>query len=114
MMHCSRSCCAPSSESSWSDSSRSKPRVWTSARSPSWNRRWPQMSGADLAAVKARSLQTIGRSSLDEARQWLLVNFVQTYLPLRGVEERRYQEMLAREEHQGAKQVQITWGDRMR
>lgn len=70
--------------------------------------------GADLATVKATSLQTIGGTRLDEARQWLLVNFVQTYLPLRTEEEQRYQEMLAREEHRMAKQVQVTWGDRMR
>jgi hypothetical protein len=70
--------------------------------------------GADLAVLKVRSLQTIGRSRLDEARQWVLVNFVETYLPLRTAEEQRYQEMLAQEEHRMAKQVQSTWGDRMR
>jgi hypothetical protein len=70
--------------------------------------------GADLAAVKARSLQTIGRSRLDEARQWLLVNFVQAYLPLREHERQRYLELLAREGHEMARQVQTTWGDSVR
>jgi hypothetical protein len=70
--------------------------------------------GADLAALKVASLERIGRSRLDEARQYLLLNFVETYLPLQAAEERRYQEMLAREEHQVAKHVEMTWGDRMR
>src|SRR5207245_2400686 len=55
--------------------------------------------GADLAALKAASLDRIGQARLDEARQWLLVNFVETYLPLRADAEQRYQDLLSREEH---------------
>jgi hypothetical protein len=68
--------------------------------------------GADPAVLKATSLDRIARARLDEARQWVLVHFVETYLPLKGVAEQRYQEMLAREEHRMAKQAELTWGDR--
>jgi hypothetical protein len=70
--------------------------------------------GADPAVLKATSLNRIGQARLDEARQYLLVNFVETYLPLQVEAEQRYQELLAREEHRMAKQVQMTWGDRIR
>lgn len=68
----------------------------------------------DPAELKVESLQGIGRSGLDEARQWLLVNFVETYLPLSGEQERRYRQMLAEQENAVAKQIEMTWGDRMR
>jgi hypothetical protein len=70
--------------------------------------------GANLAVLKATSLDRIAQARLDEARQWLLVNFVETYLPLPADAEERYQELLAREEHRMAKQAQVTWGDRIR
>jgi predicted transposase YdaD len=70
--------------------------------------------GADPAVLKATSLDRIARARLDEARQWVLVNFVETYLPLQADAARRYQEMLAREEHQMARQAELTWGDRVR
>jgi hypothetical protein len=69
--------------------------------------------GADPAALKAESLQGIAQSEFDEARQWLLVNFVETYLPLETAEEQRYRQLLAEEEYVMAKRVEMTWGDRM-
>jgi hypothetical protein len=70
--------------------------------------------GADLAALKAAILERIGRSRLDAARQWLLVSFVETYLTLRAEAEQRYHELLGQEGYQVARQVQMTWGDRLR
>lgn len=60
--------------------------------------------GADLAVLKAQSLEKIGQSGLDEVRQWLLANLVETYLPLTTATQRRYEQLLAREEYQMAKQ----------
>jgi nucleotide-binding universal stress UspA family protein len=59
--------------------------------------------GADLAVLKAQSLEKIGQSGLDEVRQWLLANLVETYLPLTAASQRRYEQLLAREEYQMAK-----------
>jgi hypothetical protein len=70
--------------------------------------------GADPAVLKATSLDRIGQARLDEARQYLLVNFVETYLPLQGTAEQRYEQLLAREEHRMARQTQLTWGERIR
>jgi hypothetical protein len=70
--------------------------------------------GADLAALKATSLQRIGQAHLDEARQWLLLNFVETYLPLDAAAAQRFQQILAQQEYGMAKRVQTTWGDRLR
>jgi hypothetical protein len=70
--------------------------------------------GADLATMKARGLQGIAQWGLDEARQWLLVNFLETYLPLKVEEDQRYRRLLAEEEYDLARQVEMTWGDRLR
>lgn len=70
--------------------------------------------GADLAALKATSLQRIGQARLDEARQWLLLNFVETYLPLETAAAQRFQQILDQQEYGMAKRIQLTWGDRLR
>src|SRR5207247_7188040 len=70
--------------------------------------------GADLAELKVASLPGIGESALDEARQGLLVNSVETYLPLSTTVEQRYQVLLEQEEHRMAKRTQLTWFDQVR
>ncbi len=71
--------------------------------------------GADPAVLKAASLQGVGRSSLDEARQWMLANIVDSYLPLTGAALRRYEQLLVREEYQMAGRLDYyAWRDQMR
>jgi hypothetical protein len=80
------------------------------ALAPLMNRR-----GVDLAVLKAESLRGIGQSRLDEARRWLLANFVETYLPLSGPAEQQYRQMLAQEEFQMARQLDYeTWREQQR
>lgn len=50
----------------------------------------------DRAEQKLRCLATIGRAGLDEAREFLLVDLVETYLKLNDVDQYRYAQKLER------------------
>jgi hypothetical protein len=65
-------------------------------------------------ALKVACLNQIGRAKLDPAREFLLVNCVETYLALSGGEAEEYNRLLEEEPAREAKHMQDTWADRIR
>lgn len=64
--------------------------------------------------LKVECLKKIARAKVDEARQFLLVNFVQTYLSLDGKEAQDYDTLLKSASGKEAKTMQLTWADQIR
>ena len=62
---------------------------------------------------KVECLRSIAGSTLDEARQALLVNVVETYLQLEAHEEDEYMSLLELEPNVKIKDMELTWADRM-
>jgi len=70
--------------------------------------------GRGAAEIKAESLEVIARSHLDEARTWLLLNFVQTYVTLEAQEQAQFQMLLEKQGYTEAKTMQMTYEDRLK
>ncbi len=68
---------------------------------------------ADALELRARMLKRVVESSLDEARQYLLVNVIETYFPLSGVDLERFREVAARKEFAKVQDTDLTWGDKL-
>jgi hypothetical protein len=64
------------------------------------------------AMLKFRAAQRIAAGDLDEARQYLLLNVVETYAELSMAEQAEYQAMLTEEGGAEVEMVEMTWGDR--
>ena len=82
--------------------------------------------GAGLAALMASArdvdpvllemamMRRVAESGLDEARQFLLIDLIQTYSKL-SVEERvRFEHLVSRKENRTVKEVKTTWSERLR
>ncbi len=68
----------------------------------------------DRVDLRLASLERIANSGLDEARQYLLVNFVETYLTLNEDEQASYEERLGQGGHMAIQALEMTWGERLR
>ncbi|HEY8283447.1 MAG TPA: hypothetical protein VIJ28_03590 [Chloroflexota bacterium] len=68
----------------------------------------------ERADLKVAALERIVTSGLDAARQYLLVNFIETYLELGGVEQAAYERRVGQGGHMAIKELEMTWGDRLR
>lgn len=85
---------------------RSEPLAWALAalmRSP---RRSP-------AGRKLACLRRIAEAQVDEARRFLLVNCVETYLQLSGEEAERYARLLRRTENREVRAMELTWAEQI-
>lgn len=71
------------------------------------------MDPGDLSAPRHRieCLRRVGRAELDDARKFLLVNFVETYVQLDEAEQEEYEQLLAAEPNEEVKTMEMTWGD---
>ncbi len=58
-------------------------------------------------------LERLAAGNLDEARQYLLVNLVETYLELDAAEQATYQGRLQVEGRTAVETLELTWGERM-
>jgi len=67
--------------------------------------------GGDTVELKLEILQRLAASGLDEARLFLLVNFVESYLPLEGMEAVTFQNKLQEEGAAAVKTLELTWAD---
>jgi hypothetical protein len=65
-------------------------------------------------ALKVACLNKIGRAKLDAAREFLLVNCVETYLALEEAEAKEYTQLLEGEPAKEAKHMQETWAEKMK
>jgi hypothetical protein len=66
------------------------------------------------AGLKTECLNRLANASLDDARRFLLVNVVETYLELHGRDLEEYQAMLAEKPNRPAADLETTWADRLR
>ena len=65
------------------------------------------------AHLKLQCLRRIQRADLDEARRFLLVNCVETYLELEGEEAEEYAALLAAETNREVAAMEMTWADKL-
>jgi predicted transposase/invertase (TIGR01784 family) len=70
-------------------------------------------SSGDIEGLRAWMMQCVVTSELDEARQFLLVNIIQTYFELSKEQIERYQLLIARKEYQKVQDVDLTWMDKL-
>ena len=69
---------------------------------------------SEPATLRARMMREVAEGSLDEARRFLLVNFIETYFELSAQQSKRYEQLLSRKEFQTVQDVEMTWADRMK
>ena len=58
-------------------------------------------------------LWKVVESALDEARQFLLIDLIETYFPLSGEQEQRYQRLVSRKEYRKVQDVELTWAEKL-
>jgi uncharacterized protein YjiS (DUF1127 family) len=63
--------------------------------------------------LRARMLRRVVSSELEEARQYLLVNVIETYFQLSAEERERFRRLLSRKEDREVQDAELTWGDRL-
>jgi hypothetical protein len=68
----------------------------------------------DRVELRLAALERIATSGLDEARQYLLVNFVETYLTMSEDELPAYEQRLSQGGHMAVQALEMTWGERLR
>jgi len=64
--------------------------------------------------LKLGTLARVQTSGLDAARQFLLVNLIETYFTLDGAEQAAYERRVGRGGNMAIKDLEMTWADRMR
>ena len=57
-------------------------------------------------------MRRVATSELDEAREFLLVNIIETYCELSD-EQKRYQRLIARKEYRKVQDLELTWADKL-
>ena len=70
-------------------------------------------SPTEAALLRADMLKRVVESELDEARQFLLVNVVETYFPLSGDDLEHFRRIVARKEYAKVQDTDLTWGDKL-
>ncbi len=82
-------------------------------------------AGAGLAALMNRSasrdieqlrvslMWRVVQSELDDARQLILIDLIQTYFGLSGEQMARYQRLVSRKENRKVQEVELTWADKL-
>jgi hypothetical protein len=80
----------------WALAARMRPGEWSRAR------------------LKLECLRRIAEAPVDEARKFVLVNCVETYLELVGSEHEEYQDMLQEKPNRTIADIEVTWADRLR
>ena len=63
--------------------------------------------------LKLECLRRLQAADLDEARRFLLVNCVETYLQLEGEEAKAYTTLLAAETNREVAAMEMTWADEL-
>ena len=69
---------------------------------------------SDSVALRLGLLGRVVASGLDEASLFLLVNLIETYLPVPEGERERYRRLLSRKEYRKVQEVELTWADKLR
>lgn len=69
---------------------------------------------SDELAVRVGLLDRVTASGLDEESLFLLINLIETYLPVPEEERERYRQLVSREEYRKVQEVELTWADKLR
>lgn len=69
--------------------------------------------GRDQQSLRASLLLRVAESVLDEVRQFLLVNLIETYFQLGADELESYQELISRKEYRKVQDVELSWADKL-
>jgi hypothetical protein len=64
-------------------------------------------------ALRVSMLSKVVESELDEARQFLLVDLIETYFPLSDSQKERYQRLVSRKEYRKVQDVELTWAEKL-
>jgi hypothetical protein len=64
--------------------------------------------------LRARMLQRVVTSELDEARKFVLVNVIETYFRLSAADRESFRKLVARKEYREMQDVELTWADELR
>ncbi len=67
-------------------------------------------SSADIERLRASMMQQVVTSELDEARQFLLVNIIETYFELSDAQIERYQRLVSRKEYRKVQDLELNMG----
>jgi len=70
-------------------------------------------SSGDIEQLRASMIQRVVTSKLDEAREFLLVNIIETYCELSDEQNERYLRLLSREEYRKVQDLELTWADKL-
>jgi len=85
---------------------RAEPLAWAFAALMKPGRR-------SLAKQKGDCMQRIAAAHLAPNREWLLANWVETYLQLTGRDAEEYQRLLKLPAYREVKAMEMTWGEKM-
>ncbi len=69
---------------------------------------------SDNVVLRLGLLGRMVASGLDEASLFLLINLIETYLPVPEEERERYLKLVSREEYRKVQEVELTWADKLR
>ena len=67
----------------------------------------------NLESLRVSMLWKVVESALDEARQFLLIDLIETYFPLSDRQRERYQRLVSRKEHRKVQDVELTWAEKL-
>ena len=58
-------------------------------------------------------MRRVATGELDDAREFLLVNIIDTYCELSDEQNERYKRLIAREEYRKVQDLELTWADKL-
>ena len=67
----------------------------------------------NLESLRVSMLWKVVDSALDEARQFLLVDLIETYFQLSEEQKERYQRLISRKEFRKVQEVELTWAEEL-
>jgi predicted transposase YdaD len=67
----------------------------------------------NLESLRVSMLWKVVESALDEARQFLLVDLIETYFRLSGTQRERYQRLVSRKEYRKVQDVELSWAEEL-
>ena len=71
-------------------------------------------SSREPERLRASLLRRIAKSRIEEARQFLLVDLVETYFQLSAKQKVRYRRLVSRKEYRKVQDMELTWADEIR
>jgi len=67
----------------------------------------------NLESLRVSMLWNVVESALDEARQFLLIDLIETYFPLSPKQMESYRRLVSRKEYRKVQDVELTWAEKL-